>query len=315
MGAGQNEILNEILLIEGGLGAERKISFSTGASFSKALDELGYTYKTIEADKDLIFKLKEIEPIENKIALIALHGKYGEDGIVQSLCEYLKLPYTGSGVLSSSLSMDKVLTKDVFKAHGIPNPPGYSLNVKQEGFPKASLMDFPLIVKPSREGSSFGVTLVKKESEWMLALKEASLYDHILLVEKYIEGMEYTLPFLIDRILPSVEILPKKGFYDYGNKYTPGHTDYYIPARISKEFEERCRKYAMKVVQVFRVRGYARIDFRLDLKNEVPYVIELNTLPGFTPTSLLPQSAASEGFKYSEILDQIIKAASLDYDD
>lgn len=306
----------EILILYGGMGSEKDISLLTTQALVKVIKKLKKPYQMIEANKNLPHQLSQIKDIQKKVAFICLHGKYGEDGSVQGLLEYLKLPYTGSGVLSSAICMDKVMTREILEHHDIPIPPGHSINFQQKKKSQAlpvPKLKFPLIVKPAREGSSFGVSLVKEKAQWKAALQKAAKYDCLVLIEKYIEGIEYSLPFLSPNILPSVQIVPKKGFYNYENKYTSGKTKYHIPAKVSKDLEKKAIKIALKICQICRIRGYARIDFRLDLKKQIPYVIEVNTLPGLTPLSLLPQSAAAAGISFSDLIKKILNGAGLDY--
>lgn len=303
----------EVLLIQGGWGSERDIGLLTAKALSKALEELKRPYTIIQAEEDLPLKLAQMKNLHTKVALIGLHGKYGEDGTLQALCEYLRLPYTGSGVLSSALCMDKVMTRKLLTSHGLSVPPGYAIDLKTQTFPKAPELNFPLVVKPSREGSSFGVSLVKNKEEWTLSLKKAAKYDHLILVEKYIEGIEYTLPFLSPRVLPSVEIVPQEGFYNYENKYTSSQTRYCVPARVPKNLELQSCECVLKISQICRLRGYARVDFRLDLKQNIPYVIEVNTLPGLTPNSLFPKSAAHAGISFLDLVGKILESAELDH--
>lgn len=207
--------------------------------------------------------------------------------------------------------MDKVALKSVLKSHGFCVPKGYVLDLKKETFPEKAKIKFPLVVKPSREGSSFGISIVKSKRQWKKALYLAAQYDTSLIIEEYIKGVEYTLPFFMGRILTGIEIRPKTGFYDFKNKYLSNQTEYFIPAQISKKLEDKTRKIALKVSKVLNLKSYARIDFRLD--RNTPYLIEVNTLPGFTATSLVPKSAAYEGLSFEKVIQEILNKADLDY--
>ena len=300
----------KIALIQGGMGAERNVSLSTGKAFEAALQELGHQYQIIDAQEDLPVQLVNAKA---DVALIALHGKYAEDGIVQSLCEYLKLPYTGSGVLSSALCMDKVMSKQMYVQCGIPTAPFeiVDLHVTKAQNVRSKL-GFPLVVKPSREGSSVGITIVNSETDFLPAIQAAGQYDHYLLLEKFIAGVEASVPLLKGRALCPIEIVPKQGFYDYANKYTIGTTDYFMPPRIPNERVELLKSISETVFETFRLRAYARIDFRID-EHFNPFVMEVNTLPGCTPTSLLPKAAAHEGIGFSQVIQTLIDCAGLDY--
>lgn len=300
----------KVVLIQGGLGAERKVSLSTGAGFKQALTELGYPFEVIDAQEDLMVQLSKVKA---DVALLALHGKYAEDGIVQSICEYMKLPYSGTGILGSAICMDKLMSKRLLEQAGLPIIPYQVLDTKEMATKDFRLeQDCPIVVKPSREGSSVGVSIVKSESELLQALNEAAKFDHIVLIEKYIPGKELTVPILQNRALCPIEIQPKVGFYTYENKYTAGNTEYHLPARISDSQLENIKKIALESCRQLRVRTYARVDFRMTDEGEA-FLIEVNTLPGATPTSLFPQSAKYEGLHFNDVVKILVEEASLDY--
>jgi D-alanine-D-alanine ligase len=299
-----------IALIQGGMGAERNVSLATGGAFEAALKELGYPYEIIDAQEDLPVRLANAKA---DVALIALHGKYAEDGIVQSICEYLRLPYSGSGVLASALCMDKVLSKQMYVQCGIPTAPFETVDLHTtKATDVRTKLGYPLVVKPSREGSSVGITIVKEEKDFLPAVQLAAQYDHYILIEKFIAGMEASVPVLKGRALSPIEIVPKSGFYDYKNKYTKGSTDYYMPPRMPEDRIKALKTISEKVFETFRLKAYSRIDFRVD-ENFNPFVMEVNTLPGCTPTSLLPKAAAHEGISFSQVIQTLIECAGLDY--
>lgn len=308
----------KIVLLVGGMGAEREVSLSTGRGFEQALKELKYPYELIDCQADLPERLSKTKA---DVALLALHGKYAEDGIVQSLCEYLKIPYSGSGVLASALCMDKVFTKQILLQNEIPTPKYQLVGVSEEAIAAGGVpiegfksdFSFPFVVKPSREGSSVGVSIVKSSKEIRPALDLAAKYDQFLLVEEYIPGMEVTVPILDDKALTAIEIEPKVNFYTYENKYTSGKTEYHLPARLNAKVLERIEQYALHAHRVCRLRTYGRIDFRVTPEGE-PYVIEINTLPGCTPTSLLPKSAKHSGISFNDLVSILIENAALDYE-
>jgi D-alanine-D-alanine ligase len=302
----------KVVLIQGGLGAEREVSLSTGKGFAQALTELSYPYTTIDCKEDFLEQIVKAKKDGAQAALIALHGKFAEDGIVQSICEYLKLPYSGSGIYASALCMDKVATKEVFINHEIPTAK-YEIVTKSELKNYHPRIAIPLVVKPSREGSSVGVTIVKEEKALREALDLAAQYDNTIIVEEFIDGMELTIPFLDSKILTPIEIVPKVDFYDYKNKYTAGRTEYIMPARLEQRTLQLAQEYAVKAFKVCRLRNYGRIDFRVDKKGN-PFALEWNTLPGCTPTSLLPKSAKHEGISFNQLVELLVEKAALDYE-
>lgn len=305
-------MIPRVVLIKGGMSSERDVSLVTGAAFEKALQELAIEYRVIDADQDFLKKLVEIRSSVD-VALLALHGKMAEDGVVQGICEYLKLPYTGTGVLGSALGFDKYFTKQVLRFHNIPTADFQLRHAKAADFLTAPApFSFPLVVKPSREGSSVGVSICQSSEQFVPALKLASQYDSEVLVESYLEGPEVTVPILIDRALMPIEIRPKSGFYDYKNKYTSGNTEYIIPPELPDAKIQELKNLALKTHQALRARVYSRIDFRMH--KGVPHVIEINTLPGCTPTSLVPKAAAYEGIQFAEFIQTLIRNASLDYE-
>ena len=303
--------MQKVALIYGGIGAESDVSKDTAKAFAKALDELGEDYEQLEASEDLPQKLSALKP---KVALLAVHGKYAEDGTLQGLCEYLKIPYTGSGVLASALSMDKIFSKNLFEKHNIPTAKFQLLDLHEQDLKKFTLeLSYPVVVKPSREGSSVGISIAKNQKEFVDAVNLAANYDHYILIEKFIEGKEVTIPVLKGKTLASVEVAPKEGFYNYENKYQAGKTNYIIPANVEKRTLDRLQELTLEACHLMRVRSYARVDFMLD-KSENPYIMEVNTLPGCTPTSLVPKAAAHAGIEFKDFIKQIMEEATLDYE-
>ncbi len=294
----------------GGVGSEREISLKTGTAFIKSLTKLGYPFDAIDVDINFpqIIATKKID-----CALLALHGKYGEDGTVQGILEYLKIPYSGSGVMASALGMNKVATKRILTHVGVPTPEFQLFDFKRNPKQKAQLkLQIPIVVKPNNEGSTVGVTIVQNQNDFDDALKLAKQFDPIVLVEKFIDGKELTVPIWIDKALPIIEIVPKGEFYDYTRKYTAGQTEYLIPAEISQEASKKCADYALETFKAVGCRQYARVDIRLDKKNN-PFVLEINTLPGCTETSLFPKSAAKVGLSFENIVETLVESATLDY--
>lgn len=301
----------KIALIQGGLGQEAEVSRNTGKSFEKALKELNYNYDVVDADSNLIQKLIDLKPDK---ALLALHGKYAEDGTVQGICEYLKIPYTGSGILASALSMDKLRTKEVLSFYGVPTPEFQVFRrdrMDVNEFPNK--VGYPCVVKPVREGSSVGISIVEKDEDFVPALELACKYDRHVLVEEFVTGPEVTVPVVSEKALTPIEIRPKEGFYDYTNKYTKGKTEYLLPPELDSKTIDEVKEMATKVFHLLDLNHYARIDFMVK-DNKEPYFIEANTLPGCTETSLLPQSAAHDGISFSELIKGMLDNARLDYE-
>ncbi|GAB4442822.1 MAG: D-alanine--D-alanine ligase [bacterium] len=293
----------KIGVIYGGISREREISIKTGEAIIKALVELGYDVLPLLVEDDLV---ERVLRSHIDIAFIALHGKYGEDGTVQGLLELLKIPYTGSSALSSALAMDKIMTKKVWCYEGIKTPLFQVIKHKDD---KRNI-DFPLVVKPPKEGSTIGISIVKDEEEYMKAVEEAFSLDKELLVEEYIKGKELTVAVFNEEVFTPIEISPKKGFYDYFSKYTKGETEYIIPPRIESNATKEIMDIAKKAYDTLNCSGAARVDFILS-ENGVPYALEINTIPGMTETSLLPKACAYHGIGFKELVEKILKSARL----
>jgi len=293
----------------GGLSREREISLRTGKAIHKALLEKGYNACAIDVDRNIADNLikKKIE-----IAFIALHGRYGEDGTIQGMLELMGIPYTGSGVLASALALHKVMAKKIFLHEKIETPAFEFF--RREEIEKASppfiSLPLPLVVKPAREGSTIGISIVTKGEELSWAIKEAGQYDEEILVEAFIEGKEITVGILNDIALPIIEIVPKSGFYDYHSKYTKGETDYIIPARIPREKYLHAQDISLRAFKALGCSGCARVDLMTDGEGN-PFVIDVNTMPGMTETSLLPKAAEHVGITFGELAERILLGASL----
>jgi D-alanine-D-alanine ligase len=250
------------------------------------------------------------------VAIVALHGKYGEDGTIQGLLELLGIPYTGSGVLASALAMDKSMAKRVLAAEGIPVAPSVDFACRGGRWDESGVADrvaelgYPVIVKPSRQGSTIGMTKVKAPDELNNAIRLAADYDGLVVVEKFIDGAELTVGVLGNDepfALPVIEIVPAKGFYDYEAKYTPGATEEIVPARIGDEATARAQELALGAHRCLGCRGMCRVDMILGVDGL--HVLEVNTIPGMTPTSLLPRAAAAAGISFSRLLDMLVDFA------
>ena len=275
-------------VLMGGESSEREVSLMTGLEMMKNLDRGKYEIEAIELPKDL-------RKIDGKIdvALIALHGKGGEDGVIQGYLESFGIKYTGCGVLASAVGMDKKIFREVMMANKLPIP--------------RLVTRAPCVVKPSNGGSSVGGSIVKKDGEMENAIAKARKYDDEIIIEEYLKGTEVSCGILGNEVLPVIEIVPKNEFFDYESKYTESGAEEICPARISKKLSDRVQKLSTKVFKVIKGRGYARIDFII--KNNKPYILEINTLPGMTAVSLLPKEALVVGISYSQLLDKIIELA------
>lgn len=299
-----------IAVIQGGPSSEAAVSRVTSKAMQDALTELRMSFEVFEANRHLVENLKSRN---FKCVLIALHGRYGEDGIVQSICEYLRIPYSGSGVLASALSFHKERTKQQFRILDIPTPEGI-LIVRQdrmavEEYPRPQ--SYPAIIKPNQDGSSVGVYICKDESSYLNNLKEALTKFSELIIEQFIVGHDVTVGLLNGEALEPIMIKPKEGFYNYENKYTSGKTDYLIPAPLKPETIKTLKSYSEKIFSNFELRAYARVDFMVDASENI-YALEVNTLPGMTPTSLLPKAAKHQGYAFKDVIQLLIDKATLD---
>lgn len=304
-------IKERIALLCGGLGSEHSVSHLTARAVAKVFDSLKLSYRMISSDKDLAHSLSQYKP---GLAFLATHGKYAEDGVGQAICEYLKIPYTGSGVLASAICMDKCFFKDYISLHHLPTPDYQTLCLKDYQTNQLDLsVQLPLVVKPAREGSSIGVSICHHEHELSRAITEAFPHDEKILLESYVKGVELALSFLDGQFFTPVEIVPKKeAFYNYKSKYTKGATEYVLPPGVDSSLVEKCKNMARKAVSVLNIRSYCRVDFIVTTEQN-PLMIEVNTLPGLTEHSLLPKSAAYDGVDFQEVIQKILKGARLDY--
>jgi D-alanine-D-alanine ligase len=299
----------KVAVMMGGLSREREISLKTGKAILKALSEKGYAVTTIDVREEIAETLTR-EKIE--CAFLALHGRFGEDGTIQGMLELMRIPYTGSDVLASALAMHKIMAKKFFLCEKIPTP-RFEVFQREEikkGLQKKISLPLPVVVKPAREGSTIGVSIVRKEEELGPALKKAVEYDEAILVEEFMKGKEITVGILEDIPLPIIEIVPKSGFYDFHSKYTKGETQYILPARISREKYLYAQEISLKAFQTLGCSGVARVDLMTD-ENENPFVIDINTMPGMTETSLLPKAASYAGIPFGDLVERILLGASL----
>jgi D-alanine-D-alanine ligase len=243
---------------------------------------------------------------QTDVVFLALHGGAGEDGRLQALLDLVGVPYTGSGYLGSGLAMDKQISKQLFERAGVPTP-AYCL-APADAATVAREVGFPVVVKPSKQGSTVGLTVVRAPQALAEAIATAYAFDDEVLIEAYIEGRELTVGILGERALPVVEIRPKHAIYDYECKYTKGMSEYLVPAPLTDEQAETLQELAQRAHRALKLRGYSRIDFRMDPQGRV-FCLEANSLPGLTQTSLLPKAAAAAGISFPELCDQIVRAA------
>ncbi|MBI4126927.1 MAG: D-alanine--D-alanine ligase [Deltaproteobacteria bacterium] len=293
----------------GGPSKEREVSLRSGRAVLAALQRRGYDAVEIDAAADLPDRLRR-EGIA--AVFIALHGKLGEDGCVQGMLEWLGIPYTGAGVLGSSVGMDKVVCKRTAQSLGIPVAPDAIFIAGRDDpttFGTTLPMSLPVIVKPSREGSTINVTIVQTTAELSAAIPHACESDGTVLVEKYVKGTELTVGLLEGKALPVVEIVPKSGFYDYTSKYTKGMTEYIVPARIDAETTKALRAWSEKLAEIVGAVGFARADYMME--NHDVVFLELNTIPGMTDLSLVPMAARAAGIEFDELCERILEGASL----
>jgi D-alanine-D-alanine ligase len=286
----------------GGKSAEREVSLRSGAAVLAALARLGIDAVAIDVDAAVVDRLTR-ERVT--LAFIALHGRYGEDGTIQGLLEILGIPYTGSGVLASALGMDKLVSRTLFAAAGLAVP--RYLLITDPVAPSLPFA-FPVVVKPNSEGSSVGVSLVARAADLAAAIAEAFRYDRRVLIETYIAGKEVQVGILGDRALGAIEIRSKTAFYDYAAKYTPGMSEHIFPATLPPDVMRRTLDAGLTAFRALRGAGYGRVDCLVD-ETGTPYVLEVNTLPGLTETSLLPDIARGVGLSFDDLVAAIVREA------
>jgi len=294
-------------VLMGGLSAEREVSLKSGAAVHRALLDRGFDAVAIDVDRGLAGRLAD-ERIE--VAFICLHGRYGEDGSVQGLLELMGIPYTGSGILASALAMDKIFAKKIFAASGMTITPYVVVHQGEE--PAAASLPFPLpvVVKPSREGSSVGVSIVKRAEDLRAAVEAAFRYDREILIEQYVKGREIQVGILDGRAIGAIEIVPKNEFYDFEAKYTDGMATHILPAPLPPEQYAALLGAGEQAHRCLGCSGYSRVDF-IVTGDGTAYVLEVNTLPGMTALSLLPEIAQGAGISFTELVERIIHSASL----
>jgi len=290
-----------ITVMLGGPSAEREVSLRSGAAVAAALRSLGHVVNELDPRSP-----GWILPAKTDVVFLALHGTYGEDGTVQQQLDELGVSYTGCGAEASRIAFDKVLTKQSCIRAGVPTAKFMTVQSVNAVFPESLLP--PLVVKPSRQGSSVGLQFVEHVEDWPAALAESLKFDSEVLVEEKIIGRETTVGILGGKVLPVVEVRPKAGSYDYTNKYTPGNTEYFCPADFDAATTQRIQAAALGAFKAIGGRDYARVDVMVRPDGS-PVVLEVNTLPGMTETSLLPKAAAAAGMNYAELCQRMVDLA------
>lgn len=341
----------KVVVLAGGISTERDVSLSSGRMIYQALKKKGHQAILLDVylgytkdDADVIFDKKEdwaaqigaiseknpdieavkaLRPDGDKnffgpnvisicqaadVVFMALHGENGENGKIQACFDLMGIRYTGTDYVSSALSMDKGLAKELFDYHGIPTPKGIRL---KKGEKEQRTVPFPCVVKSCCGGSSVGVCIAHNEQEYEAALEEGFRYDKEVIVEQYIKGREFSVGVMDGKALPVIEIAPLSGFYDYKNKYQAGSTVETCPAQLSERKTKEMQHLAEQVFQVLRLKNYARMDFMMSEEEEI-FCLEANTLPGMTPTSLLPQEAQALGISFEELCEKIMETAMRD---
>lgn len=302
-----------VLVLMGGYSEERDVSIRSGTAVLKALQSLGYEAEGMDL-KDL--PIQHIVDFKPDLVFIALHGKDGEDGTVQGLLDILNIRYTGSGVAASAIGINKILTKKILSYEGIPTAPFTILNRTAFESSPHGLSDLiekigtPMVIKAATQGSSIGVYIVHKDDDVASALEAAFAYDPNVLAEKFIDGIEVTSTVIGNEYdtetLPLIEITSENEFYDFESKYTPGMCSHIIPARVDEAIQSRVAVLIQQVFKALGCRGVARVDFIIDREGN-PFVLEINTIPGMTEMSLVPDAARAQGISFEQLVDKLVR--------
>ena len=308
------QALGKVAVLMGGRSAEREISLMSGNGVLKALQSRGVDAHAFDpAERDL----SELKRDGYARCFIALHGRFGEDGTVQGALELLGIPYTGSGVLASAMAIDKVMTKRIWLAEGLPTPAWRQVDSAAATRAAFTALGAPMIVKPAREGSSIGLTKVTEAAQCEAAYAAAAKEDAQVLCEQFISGEEVTVPVLGTgaqaRALPVIRIVAPGGNYDYQNKYFTDDVQYLVPCGLPAGEEERIQQLVLQAYRVLGCRGWARADVMIDAKTRQPYLLEINTAPGMTGHSLVPMSARAAGISYEDLCVRLLADATLDH--
>jgi D-alanine-D-alanine ligase len=304
--------LGTVVVLLGGLSAEREVSLRSGAAVLGALQRAGVHAVGFDPAEQPLEALRALNPT---CVFIALHGRYGEDGTMQGALELMKIPYTGSGVMASSIALDKPMTKKVWKFHNLPTPEFLVLEAGLDAGKVVQRLGLPIAVKPACEGSSLGFSKVSAQGDLVAAHALASTFDHTVIAEQFVTGREFTCALIEDTkgvltALPVIEIVAPKGEYDYQNKYFGTATQYLCPAPIAPEVEARMRALSTEAYRAIGCSGWARVDLMWDEQHD-PMLLEINTSPGMTDHSLVPMAAAKAGINFEQLVMQIASTASL----
>ncbi len=309
--------MSRIVVLKGGRSLERQVSLKSGARVQDALERLGHEAIPIDVGGDLVDRLGAAEP---EMAFVALHGRDGEDGTIQELLEVMGIPHTGSGVSACIRAADKVLAKHAMRDHRIPTPDFYAFNetaFKELGAAQAlpaieDRLQFPIVVKPARQGSALGIKFARTPADVPAALVAAFSYDRKVLLERYVAGRELAVSILDGRPLPIVEAVPEEeDFYDFESRYEIGRTRFVCPAALEDDLAERASDISLEVYELLGCAGFARVDLMLEADTGELFVLEVNTVPGLTETSLLPQAADAAGIGFDELIERILSAAAV----
>lgn len=301
-----------VAVLMGGWSSEREVSLVSGGAIVDALRKTEFEVRPIDVQRDVAKLVSQLEPAPD-IVLNALHGRYGEDGCIQGILEFLGLAYTHSGVMASALAMDKPMAKRLFETVGIPCPP-HEIATRDD-LRSGTVMNKPFVIKPMNEGSSVGVTIVLQDDDLPALDDDAWALGDAVMVEKYVPGRELTVAVMGDKALGVTEIRPAKGFYDYTAKYTEGKADHVIPAPVNEVIYSTAMEYAVRAHHTLGCRGVSRADFRYDDTRGDPgelFLLEINTQPGMTPLSLVPEQAAHAGISFGDLVRWMVENASCD---
>jgi len=305
----------KIGVLLGGRSAEREVSLRTGEAIYNALLAIGYDAVKIDVDQNIVENLKNQQI---NLAYIALHGKYGEDGTIQGLLEMLDIPYTGSDVLASAIAINKIATKKILLYEGLPTPEFFTISRSEYSdnqlgslLDKVMALGLPVVIKAPTQGSTIGISFVHHQGEISSAIEQAFLYDHTILVEKMVAGVEVTASVIGNEnpeVLPLIEIYSATGVYDYTAKYTVGLSNHIIPPRLPDSVQLTIKDLAYKTYLAIGCRGLSRVDFMVDQAGQ-PYILEVNTIPGMTETSLFPDAAKAAGISFTTLVNKIVELA------
>ncbi|RKY31450.1 MAG: D-alanine--D-alanine ligase [Candidatus Omnitrophota bacterium] len=302
--------LGKIGVIMGGLSSERDISLKSGEAVYNNLKQAGIEVVAIDIETENSGEnIRLLKDAKIDCAFLALHGRFGEDGQIQQILEDLNIAYTGSGVEASRLAMDKIASRQVFKSAGL-NVPNYReiISLQADASENLENFNFPLVIKPVTHGSSIGLSIVDKAEHFKVCLREAFKFDKRVIIEEYIAGREITVGILDQEALPVIEIIPKKRFFDFEAKYSLGSTEYIVPAKLEREITTQIQMAGLSAHKSLGCYGCSRVDMILG-KDNLPFILEVNTIPGLTETSLLPKAAKAKGVSFAELCIKLIQLA------